>query len=182
MTHKRTLRWVVEQFDRATERLVCEIPLPQFDVDTAREIWDVYGHLEFEESFYPDWWLIYCYPVSPQHQEFLGSFTDHVFDFVKNEYFLTLESTDGPDNELPDIPDFVWSRMKYKGKVGEPIEREGQANLVRRWHLEDGRILEWDPDAFRADLYTPEGEHLGEFDPVNGALIGPPQPGSRVEP
>ncbi|WP_055129711.1 colicin E3/pyocin S6 family cytotoxin [Pseudomonas mediterranea] len=51
----------------------------------------------------------------------------------------------------------------------------------RRWKDRAGRIYEWDSQHAAVELYTKQGKHLGEFDPVTGEQTKPADPTRKVE-
>lgn len=44
--------------------------------------------------------------------------------------------------------------------------------LRPRWKAAGGRILEWDYQHGRVEVYDAQGGHLGECDPMTGAWVG----------
>ncbi|XVN17075.1 colicin E3/pyocin S6 family cytotoxin [Pseudomonas corrugata] len=51
----------------------------------------------------------------------------------------------------------------------------------RRWKDRAGRIYEWDSQHAAVELYTKQGKHLGEFNPVTGEQTKPADPTRKVE-
>jgi len=55
--------------------------------------------------------------------------------------------------------------------------------LRPRWRVPDGRIFEWDYQHGTVEGYDGRGgRHLGEFDPITGAIRQGPLPGRKVDP
>ena len=52
----------------------------------------------------------------------------------------------------------------------------------RRWKDDDGQILEWDYQHGRVEVYTGQGEHLGEFHPETAERTKEADPSRRIEP
>lgn len=63
-----------------------------------------------------------------------------------------------------------------------PKTASGAGKLRARWKLPDGTILEWDGQHGAVEKYTPQGKHLGEFDPKTGQKTKPAQRERKVEP
>jgi len=48
--------------------------------------------------------------------------------------------------------------------------------------MPDGRILEWDYQHGMVELYDARGGHIGEFDPMTGAMHRGRNPARKVTP
>jgi hypothetical protein len=51
-----------------------------------------------------------------------------------------------------------------------------------RWRDDAGMIFEWDYQHGTVEMYNRRGEHLGEFDPVDGRRLKPGDPTRRAQP
>lgn len=78
-----------------------------------------------------------------------------------------------PPKVLPGFKD----AERVRGKT--PVR--GGGGLRARWKTKDGKIIEWDSQHGKVEVYSPNGKHLGEFDPVTGQQTKPPVPGRPVE-
>ena len=79
-----------------------------------------------------------------------------------------------PPDELPAFPDARKVRPKTVFAGGKKR---------RRWRAaKTGMLYEWDYRHGRVEAYDSSGKHLGEFDPVTGAQLKPPEPDHRIEP
>jgi len=77
------------------------------------------------------------------------------------------------DDRLPGFPRAVRVRSKTFFAAG----------LRRRWKEPDGgTIYEWDYRHGTVEVYDARGHHRGEFDPLTGERIGPPDPRRTGEP
>ena len=87
-----------------------------------------------------------------------------------------LESYIPPPKELPAFPD----SKKADGKT--PIR--GGGGYRKRWKEQRGkkRIIEWDSQHGKVEVYNKRGKHLGEFDPKTGEQTKPADKSRRVEP
>jgi len=57
----------------------------------------------------------------------------------------------------------------------------GGGKKRRRWRDASGRIYEWDSQHGKVEMYTKQGKHLGEYDPLSGEQTKPADPTRRVE-
>jgi len=78
-----------------------------------------------------------------------------------------------PPSLLPAFPDAKTAPSKTFVRGGG-IKR-------RRWKDPAGRIYEWDSQHGAVELYTKQGKHLGEYDPITGEQTKPADPTRRVE-
>ena len=87
-----------------------------------------------------------------------------------------LETYIPPPKELPAFPD----AKKADGKT--PIR--GGGGYRKRWKEQRGkkRIIEWDSQHGKVEVYNKRGKHLGEFDPETGEQTKPADKSRRVEP
>jgi hypothetical protein len=58
---------------------------------------------------------------------------------------------------------------------------QGGGNLRKRWKDPDGIIYEWDGRHGTVEIYTKQGQHIGEFDPRTGAQLKPRDPARSVK-
>lgn len=74
--------------------------------------------------------------------------------------------------ELPGFPDAkrVKPKTRYSG------------GMRKRWRDREGRIYEWDYLHGTVEVYSPDGVHLGEFDPLTAKRIKGPNPRREVKP
>ncbi len=80
-----------------------------------------------------------------------------------------------PPRALPGFPNALPER-----KLKTPIPG-ASGKLRRRWR-EGQRILEWDYQHGRVEMYDHKGRHLGEFDANTGEQLKEPVPGRKIEP
>ncbi|SCY92844.1 colicin E3/pyocin S6 family cytotoxin [Pseudomonas sp. NFACC37-1] len=78
-----------------------------------------------------------------------------------------------PPSLLPAFPDAKTAPSKTFVRGGG-IKR-------RRWKDRAGKIYEWDSRHGAVELYTKQGKHLGEYDPITGEQTKPADPTRRVE-
>jgi len=78
-----------------------------------------------------------------------------------------------PPSLLPAFPDAKTAPSKTFVRGGG-IKR-------RRWKDSAGRIYEWDSQHGAVELYTKQGKHLGEYNPITGEQTKPADPTRRVE-
>ncbi|TWC22613.1 S-type pyocin [Pseudomonas sp. SJZ085] len=78
-----------------------------------------------------------------------------------------------PPSLLPAFPDAKTTPSKTFVRGGG-VKR-------RRWKDRAGRIYEWDSQHGAVELYTKQGKHLGEYDPMTGEQTKPADPTRRVE-
>jgi hypothetical protein len=84
-----------------------------------------------------------------------------------------------PPGDGQSLPGFPGSR-RVRPKTPMPGGR-----LRPRWRVPDGRIFEWDFQHGTVEGYDGRrGRHLGEFDPITGAMRQGkgPLPGRKVDP
>ncbi len=74
---------------------------------------------------------------------------------------------------LPAFP----GAARVRGKTLMPGGGAGQ-----RWKSRTGTIYEWDYRHGAVEVYDAQDRHLGEFDPVTGVKMKPPNPSYKVEP
>lgn len=79
-----------------------------------------------------------------------------------------------PPNSLPGFPDAKVAKRKT------PI-KDVPGKLRKRW-MDSDRILEWDSQHGRLEVYDKLGKHLGEFDPNTGKQLKAPVPGRAIKP
>jgi len=85
---------VIESFDKKTEELIGEIPLPNIPLNNIQEIFHV-----------PEYDPMYdCWCIDEQRAGFLKQYIDINFDFKKYDYFLSCYEED----------DSLWSEMDTK--------------------------------------------------------------------
>ena len=87
-----------------------------------------------------------------------------------------LEAYIDPPEDLPAFPDA--KKTKKKTKV------QGGGKLRERWKEPKGkkRIIEWDYQHGKVEVYNKRGKHLGEFDPETGEQTKPADKSRSVEP
>ncbi|AMZ72547.1 MULTISPECIES: colicin E3/pyocin S6 family cytotoxin [Pseudomonas] len=78
-----------------------------------------------------------------------------------------------PPSLLPAFPDATIAPSKTFVRGGG-VKR-------RRWKDRKGKIYEWDSQRGAVELYTKQGQHLGEFDPITGEQTKPADPTRKVE-
>jgi hypothetical protein len=78
-----------------------------------------------------------------------------------------------PPDDLPGFP------MARRSRPETPRRGGG---LRARWKDDQKYIYEWDYQHGEVELYDPRGNHLGGFDPRNGARIRAADSGRRVTP
>ena len=54
--------------------------------------------------------------------------------------------------------------------------------MRRRWKNNNGDILEWDSLHGTVERFNSQGHHLGEYDPISGKRLSPPDPKYMVDP
>ncbi|WP_053214543.1 colicin E3/pyocin S6 family cytotoxin [Pseudomonas sp. Q12-87] len=78
-----------------------------------------------------------------------------------------------PPSLLPAFPDAKIAPSKTFVRGGG-VKR-------RRWKDRKGKIYEWDSQHGAVELYTKQGQHLGEYDPITGEQTKPANPIRKVE-
>ena len=76
-------------------------------------------------------------------------------------------------SSLPAFPDAKSAPLKTAVRGG--------GKKRRRWKDRSGKIYEWDSRHGAVEMYTKQGQHLGEFDSETGEQTKPADPSRRVE-
>jgi hypothetical protein len=79
----------------------------------------------------------------------------------------------GDGQTLPGFPGSYRVRSKTRMPSGK---------LRPRWRTPDGRILEWDFQHARVEVYDSRGDHLSECDPLTGVWLRGRVAGRKVDP
>ena len=92
------------------------------------------------------------------------------------EELLVLESYVKPPDSLPGFPDAQLAKRKT------PVQ--GGGKLRKRWKERKGkkRIIEWDSQHGKVEVYNKKGKHLGEYDHETGEQTKPADKTRSVEP
>jgi len=76
-----------------------------------------------------------------------------------------------PPKTLPAFPDAINAKRTTPFAGG----------LRRRWKAPAGRIIEWDYQHGKIEVYDKNGKHQGEFDPNTGEQTKPAEPDRNIE-
>ncbi|CAI8769496.1 Toxin [Pseudomonas sp. IT-P44] len=84
------------------------------------------------------------------------------------------------DHKFHPAPDSLAAFPDLKSAPSKTYVRGGGGKR-RRWKDSSGRIYEWDSQHGKVELYTKQGKHLGEYDPLTGEQTKPADPKRSVE-
>lgn len=118
---------------------------------------------------------IIVHPVyPPEYKDFILVFP--VGSGVRPVYVVL--SVPGDHNHHP-APDSLAAFPDLKSAPSKTYVRGG-GKKRRRWKDSSGKIYEWDSQHGKVEVYTKQGKHLGEYDPLTGEQTKPADPGRRV--
>ncbi|MHC8310669.1 colicin E3/pyocin S6 family cytotoxin [Pseudomonas sp. GT1P32] len=84
------------------------------------------------------------------------------------------------DHKFHTAPDSLAAFPDLKSEPSKTYVRGGGSKR-RRWKDSSGRIYEWDSQHGKVELYTKQGKHLREYDPLTGEQTKPADPKRSVE-